>query len=48
MIPEWKDYFDMDAAKAFTEAVKTHDPAKSGKLPAEWAKPAANVITNKP
>ncbi len=31
MIPEWKDYFDMDAAKAFNEAVKTHDPAKIGK-----------------
>ena len=31
MVPEWKDYFDLDAAKNFTETVKSHDPAKIGK-----------------
>ncbi|MCA9483057.1 MAG: hypothetical protein KC553_04935 [Nitrospina sp.] len=31
MIPEWKDYFDVDAAQAFLKAVKTHDPAQIGK-----------------
>lgn len=31
MVPEWKDYFDQEAAAAFVKAVKTHDPAKIGK-----------------
>lgn len=31
LVPEWKDYFDVKAAKAFAEAVKTHDPAQIGK-----------------
>jgi hypothetical protein len=31
MVPEWKDYFDIKAAEAFTQAAKTHDIAKAGK-----------------
>lgn len=31
MVPEWKDYFDHDAARAFAETVKTHDPKEIGK-----------------
>lgn len=31
MVPEWKDYFDHEAVKAFAEAMKTRDPAKIGK-----------------
>ena len=31
MVPEWKDFFDHNAAKNFATAVKTHDSAKIGK-----------------
>ena len=31
MVPEWKDYFDLKAVKAFAATVKSHDPAKIGK-----------------
>lgn len=31
LIPEWKDYFDHEAVKAFAAEVKTHDPDKIGK-----------------
>lgn len=30
LVPEWKDYFDLKAAKNFVDAVKTHDPKKIG------------------
>ena len=31
MVPEWEEYFDLDAAKKFNAAAKTHDPAQIGK-----------------
>lgn len=31
MVPEWKDEFDLEAARAFARAVKTRDPAQIGK-----------------
>ena len=31
LVPEWKDYFDHDAAKNFAAEVKTHDPEKINK-----------------
>ncbi len=30
LVPEWKDYFDVDAVKKFAEAVKSHDPKVIG------------------
>lgn len=31
MVPEWKDYFDLEAAKNFANAVKTHNPEQIDK-----------------
>jgi len=31
LVPEWKDYFDVKAAKDFVSVVKTHDPAEISK-----------------
>jgi cytochrome c556 len=31
MVPEWEEYFDLKAAKAFVEAVKSRDPKAIGK-----------------
>jgi cytochrome c556 len=30
MVPEWKDYFDLDAVRKFAASVKTHDPKAIG------------------
>jgi hypothetical protein len=38
MVPEWKDYFNLEAAASFAKAVKTRDPKQIGKASQELGK----------
>jgi cytochrome c556 len=42
MVPEWKDYFDHDAAKKFAAAVKTRDPKQIGEASSPVGKTCGN------
>ena len=44
MVPEWKDYFNLEAAASFAKAVKTRDPKQIGKASNELGKTCGNYF----